>query len=231
MCGRFFLATPGPELARHFGLAAAPELPARFNVAPGQPVPLVRVAPDSGERVLEAPLWGLVPPWADDPRAGPRPINARAESAPASPLFRGALAARRGLVPADGFYEWQHVGRSARPFAVRPRAGGVLALAAVFEHWRRGDQELTSCAILTVPAAGPVAALDDRMPLVVAPRDYARWLDPELRDPAALAPLLAGSAVQDWITYPVDRRVNDVREDDPRLLEPERDLFSQAGAP
>src|SRR5690606_41753095 len=95
----------------------------------------------------------------------------------------------------------------------------------------RGGRELTSWAVRAVPAAGPVAAPHDRMPLVVAPRDYARWLAPELRDPAALAPLLAGSAVQDWITYPVDRRVNDVREDDPRLLEPERDLFSQAGAP
>jgi putative SOS response-associated peptidase YedK len=228
MCGRFFLATPGPELARQFGLAAAPDLPARFNIAPGQPVPLVRA--EEGARVLAAPRWGLVPPWADEPGSGRRPINARAETAADSPLFRAALAQRRGLVPADGFYEWQHAGRSARPFAVRPRDGGLLAFAAVFERWRRQGEELETCAILTVPAAGAVAPLHDRMPLVIAPADYTRWLDPALQDAGALAPLLAGDRAE-LVTYPVDRRVNDVREDDARLLEPERDLFSAGGAP
>jgi putative SOS response-associated peptidase YedK len=230
MCGRFFLATPGPELARHFGLAVAPDLPARFNVAPGQPVPLVRAEGPGAERVLAAPRWGLVPPWADDPGSGPRPINARAESAADSSLFRTALARRRGLVPADGFYEWQHVGRSSRPFAVRPSEGGLLAFAALYERWERGGEALETCAILTVPAAGAVRALHDRMPLRIAPADYGRWLDPALTDPTALAPLLAGDGSDGFVTYPVDRRVNDVREDDARLLEPERDLFSAGGA-
>jgi putative SOS response-associated peptidase YedK len=228
MCGRFFVATPGPELARHFGLAVAPDLPARFNVAPGQPIPMVRVR--DGERVLEAPRWGFVPAWAEDPAAGRRPINARVETAAGSPLFRTALAQRRGLVPADGFYEWQHVGRSARPFAIRPRDGGLLAMAALFERWQRGGETLESCAIVTVPAAGAVRPLHDRMPLFLAPADYARWLDPALDDPAMLAPLLAGHGAERLEAYPVDRRVNDVREDDARLVEPERDLFSAGGA-
>lgn len=229
MCGRFFLATPGPELARHFGLAAAPGLPARFNVAPGQPVPLVRI--EAGQRVLAAPRWGLVPAWAEDPASGRRPINARAESAASSPLFRAAFAHRRGLVPADGFYEWQHAGRSARPFAIHPRAGGLLAMGALFERWERGAETLETCAILTVPAAGVVRPLHDRMPLLLAPADYARWLDPTLDDPAALAPLLTGSGAEQLEAHPVDRRVNDVREDDAGLVEPERDLFSAGGAP
>jgi len=237
MCGRFFLATPGPELARHFGLAVAPDLPARFNIAPGQLVPLVRAEAEAG-RVLAAPRWGFVPAWADDPARKPsgssghgrRPINARAETVADSPLFRAALARRRGLVPADGFYEWQHVGRSARPFAVRPRDGGLLAMAAIFERRERAGEELETCAILTVPAAGAVRPLHDRMPLFLAASDYARWLDPDLQDPAAIAPLLAGSGAERLITYPVDRRVNDVREDDAALLEPERDLFSAGGA-
>ncbi len=228
MCGRFFLATPGPELARHFGLAAVPDVPPRFNVAPGQPVPLVRV--EGEQRVLAAPRWGLVPAWAADPASGRRPINARAETAAGSPLFRAALARRRGLVPADGFYEWQHAGRSARPFAIRPGAGGLLAMGALFERWQRGAEALESCAILTVPAAGAVRPLHDRMPLLLAPADYERWLDPALDDPAALAPLLAGRGAEGLVAHPVDRRVNDVREDDARLLEPERDLFTAGGA-
>jgi putative SOS response-associated peptidase YedK len=231
MCGRFFLATPGPELARHFGLAAAPDLPARFNVAPGQPVPLVRVAAGSpGARELAAPRWGFVPAWSEDPGSGRRPINARAETVADSPLFRAALAQRRGLVPADGFYEWQHVGRSARPFVVRPRERGLLAMAAIFERWAHGGAELETCAILTVPAAGAVRPLHDRMPLFVAPADHARWLDPALQDAAALAPLLRGTGAEQLEVYPVDRRVNDVREDDAGLIEPERDLFSAGGA-
>jgi putative SOS response-associated peptidase YedK len=229
MCGRFFLATPGPELARHFGLAAAPELPARFNVAPGQPVALVRV--EGARRVLSAPRWGFVPAWSEDPDRGRRPINARAESAAGSPLFRAALAHRRGLVPADGFYEWQHAGRSARPYAVRPQDGGLLALGALFERWERDGGALETCAIVTVPAAGAVGALHDRMPLLIAPADYGRWLDPALQDTDALAPLLAGRGAERLVAYPVDRRVNDVREDDAGLLARERDLFSAEGAP
>lgn|SRR5690606_1315543 len=224
MCGRFFLATPGPELARAFELAEAPELAPRFNVAPGQPVPLVRI--ERGARVLAAPRWGFVPGWAEDPDRGRRPINARAETVAGSPLFQRALAQRRGLVPADGFFEWQRAGRSSRPFAVRPQDGGLLAMAAIFERWRRGDVALETCAIVTVPAAGPVRALHDRMPLLLPREAWARWLDPALWDPDAIAALLAAPEPRALRTHPVDRRVNDVREDDPGLVEPERDLFS-----
>lgn len=230
MCGRFFLATPGPELARQFELAEAPALAPRFNVAPSQPVALVRVASPGGARELAAPRWGFVPAWADDPESGRRPINARVETIAASPLFRGALARRRGLVPADGFYEWQHVGRSARPFAIRPEGGRLLAMGAIFERWERGDVALETCAIVTVPAAGAVRALHDRMPFLVPRNAWARWLDPALQDPDAIAALLAAPDAPALVAQPVDRRVNDVREDDARLLEPERDLFSAGGA-
>lgn len=230
MCGRFFLATPGSELARHFGLAAAPAWAPRFNLAPGQPVPLVRAClqPDGRvERALVQPRWGLVPPWTADAARGRRPINARVEGAAESPLFRGALARRRGLLPADGFYEWQHAGRSSRPFAVRPREGGLLALAAIFERWEGEAGVLETCAVLTAPAAGAVAAIHDRMPVLVAPHDYERWLDPTLRDVTALG--LAPADPGRLVIHPVDRRVNDVREDDAGLVEPERDLFSAGG--
>jgi putative SOS response-associated peptidase YedK len=226
MCGRLFLSTPGPELARQFDLAEAPALAPRFNVAPGQPLPLVRAEGPAGRRVLAAPRWGFVPAWADDPGRSPRPINARWESAANSPLFRRALAQRRGLVPADGFYEWQHAGRSARPFAVARRDRALLALGAVFERWERGGATLESCAILTVPAASPVRALHDRMPLLVPREAWSAWLDPERREPPPIVPDAGAAALEVW---PVDRRVNDVREDDAALLAPERDLFSAGG--
>lgn len=232
VCGRFFLSVPGPDLARHFELAVQPADIARFNIAPGQPVPLIRLARESDPapgRVLAQPRWGFVPAWAKPPDGGRRPINARVETVASSPLFRAALARRRGLVPASGFYEWQHAGRSARPFAIRPRSGGLLAMAAIFERHEADDGALDTCAILTTEAAEPVRAIHDRMPLFVSREDYPQWLDPSVSDVRELATRLASGSVAPLETHPIDPRVNDVREDGPRLLEPARDLFSAGG--
>ncbi len=230
MCGRFFLSIPGAELARHFELAETPEDIARFNVAPGQTVPLVRSVPGpKAGRTLANPRWGFVPAWAKDPQRARRPINARCETVATSPMFRTAFARRRGLVPATGFYEWQHVGRSARPFAIRPRDGGLLGLAAIFDRQERDDGVLETCALLTTEAAAPVRAIHGRMPVWIPADAYGRWLDPSLRDAAALAPLLTAGSERPLEAYPIDPRVNDVREDDARLPEPARDLFTAGG--
>ena len=173
--------------------------------------------------------WGFVPRFAKDVRAGRRPINARAETVATSPLFRDAFARRRGLVPADGFYEWQHRGRSARPFALRVRGGALFAMAAIFEHCKTAEDELDSCAIVTTDANERVAPIHDRMPAILAPPDYALWLDPAVHEPERLLPLLQPCPAG-WIDlHPVSRRVNDVRCDDARLIEPERELFSPGG--
>ncbi len=249
MCGRFFLSKSAAEMVSHFDLAEVPVLAPRFNIAPTQLVPFVRqrrtepattlAVPRSepqasGEvhqaraRVLEARAWGFLPHFADSPRAGTRPINARAETLATSPLFRDAFARRRGLVPASGFYEWQHRGRSARPFAIRVRGGELFAMAALFDHWGAEDASLDSCAIVTSAANERVAPIHERMPVIVAPADYALWLDPAVRDAERLLPLLRPCPAE-WIDlHPVDRRVNDVRCDDAQLAEPERDLFSLA---
>jgi len=232
MCGRLFLAIPGPDLARHFELALQPADIARFNVAPGQTLPLVRATPDpDAGRVLANPRWGFVPAWAKDPERGRRPINARSETVASSPMFRAAFARRRGLVPASGFYEWQHAGRSARPFAIRPRDGSLLALAAIFDRHERDDAVLETCAILTTEAVAPVRSIHDRMPVFVPADAYAPWLDPSIRDATVLAPLLTAGSDTPLDAYPIDPRVNDVREDDAHLLEPARDLFSAGGLP
>jgi putative SOS response-associated peptidase YedK len=230
MCGRFFLSRSGAEIARHFDLATEPVLAPRFNIAPGQAIPVVRTrVGDEGERLLEMRNWGFVPRFAKDVRTGRRPINARAETVATSPLFRDAFAHRRGLVPADGFYEWQHRGRSARPFALRVRGGALFAMAAIFEHCETATDELDSCAIVTTDANERVAAVHDRMPAILEPTDYALWLDPAVREPERLLPLLRPCPAE-WIDLnPVSRRVNDVRCDDAQLLEAERDLFSTPG--
>jgi putative SOS response-associated peptidase YedK len=232
MCGRFFLSRSGAEIARHFGLAGVPELAPRFNIAPSQAVPLIRIqsgAATPPQRILSFPRWGIGAPFADDARPAAHPINARAETAASSPLFRAALARRRGLVPADGFYEWMHRGRSTRPFAIRVRGGELFAMAAIWERRPGQDGLLESCAILTCEANEVVRAIHGRMPVIVAPEHYEKWLDPEQRDPKALEPLLAPYPAEWMQLHPVDPRVNDPRVDDPRLVEPERDLFSMPG--
>lgn len=230
MCGRFFLSRSGAEVMQHFTLAEEPVLAPRYNIAPTQAVPVVRQRMRNAERVLELRRWGFDPGFGQAARSGPRPINARAETLATQPLFRAAFASRRGLVPADGFYEWQHRGRSARPFAVRVRGGALFAMAAL--HARREDETggVDSFAIVTTAANERIAAIHDRMPVILAPEDYAAWLDPAQCDLAALASLLRPCPAEWTESYPVDRRVNDVRCDDPTLPEPERDLFSLGGA-
>jgi len=227
MCGRFFLSKSNAEIARHFALAAEPALAPHFNIAPSQAVPVVRErARAPGVRVLELRRWGFAPGFAAARRARP-PINARAETVATSPLFREAFARRRGVVAADGFYEWQHRGRSARPFAVRVQGGALFGMAALWDRHGGADDAIGSCAIVTTEANARIAPIHDRMPLILAPDDYALWLDPSVTDPDRLLPLLRPCPAA-WIDlHPVDRRVNDVREDDARLVEPERDLFAQ----
>jgi putative SOS response-associated peptidase YedK len=226
VCGRFFLSSSSAEIARAFELRAAPDLPPRYNIAPGQEIALVRRG--RPERELALLRWGLVPSWARDPKLGARLLNARSESAAERPAFREALRRRRALVPANGFFEWQKARRSSRPFAVRVRAGSLFAMAALWERWRgRGGESLETCAILTTEANERVRPIHDRMPVILAPEHYAAWLDPDATEPEIRALLRPCPA--EWIDlHPVERLVNDVRRDGPDLIEPARDLFSEA---
>jgi putative SOS response-associated peptidase YedK len=220
VCGRFTLRRPGGEVARHFELQEVPELAPRYNAAPGQDVAVVR-AEATGMRRLEARHWGLVPPWADDPRVGSRMINARSESAERLPAFAEALRLRRCLVPADGFFEWVARGRERRAFHVRLPDDGLFGMAGLWETWRGpGGEIVESCAILTTAANTYLRRLHDRMPVILAPGDYARWLDPGQRAPAALRPLLRPYPDGALLLAPVGPRVNRVENDDPDCLAP-----------
>jgi len=166
--------------------------------------------------------WGLVPSWAKDPAAGPRPINARVESLVDRPHFAGALANRRCLVPVDGFYEWgpgPGGGAIRRPHFLAPADGSVLAIAGVWDRWGGPDAEpLVSCALVTTEANDDVASLHDRMPACLERGDWDEWLDPTNRDEAALLDLLRLQAPGRLAVRPVSRRVNSTANDGPELL-------------
>lgn len=218
MCGRFGLFATPELLAEFFALAEPPaELPPRYNLTPGQAVACVRE--QGGRRRLAALQWGLIPFWAKDPTIGRRLVNARLDSLAAKPAFREAWRRRRCLIPASGFYEWSEPrGGRKRPHFVSPSAGPLLALAGLWERWRTpaGDT-LETCVIVTTDATAQLAAVHDRMPLLVPAAAQALWLDPEssLEQVAQLAaepPPLEVRAV--------GLAVNDPKNDDATLIEP-----------
>lgn len=219
MCGRFTLAEPPDELVEVFSVPPLDfELRPRFNVAPGQDA--LVVAEDRRGRRMGMLRWGLVPVWAGEP--GSPFVNARAETAWRTRSFREAFLRRRCLVPADGFYEWRRDEAGKTPFLFRPARGGVLALAAVWEHWEGpGHPARDGFAILTVEASEDVAPVHDRMPALVAPADFPLWLD-RGSAPERLRELLAPAAAGTLLSHPVSRRVNSVHEDDSGLMEPAR---------
>lgn len=237
MCGRYAASRSPDDLAEEFEvdrIDLREQLEPDWNVAPTKPVPAVLVRRDrtSGavQRRLSVLRWGLVPSWAKDLRIGSKLINARVESVHEKPAFRRAFAARRCLLPADGYYEWYGEVRGRKqPFFIRPRDGGVLAMAGLYEIWR--DPEVSddddpaafvwSCSVLTTTAEDSLGHLHDRMPMTVDRAGRERWLDPAAgEDPDALRSLLVPAAPGRLEAYPVSPLVNDVRTNGPRLVEP-----------
>ena len=200
MCGRYLLAEDAELLAAQFNLEVTPRgLRPRYNVAPSQPVPAVGAKAGGGKFGLVEMRWGFVPRFAKSPTDGPRPINARSETAATSLAFRASFAARRCLLPASGFYEWRRDGKLKIPYCFRPRDGEPpLAFAALWDRWAGVDGEpLYSVAILTTSANGVMRPFHDRMPCLIPPEHYGAWLDPEASR-GVLAGLLA-PADDDWL--------------------------------
>ena len=211
--------TPASRLAEQFLPGEPLSVAPRYNIAPSQPVLAVRTSPAAGRREFAMPRWGLVPAWARDATIGNRLINARAETVSEKPAFRRAFRERRCLIPADGFYEWKKEGAGKRPFYVRRRDGAPFAFAGIWERWEgTGGEAVETCAILTTEPNELLAPLHDRMPLIVPPEEYGRWLDPSLRAPERLAPLLRPFPSAALEAFPVGREVNNPRADDPSLI-------------
>ncbi|MBP7000454.1 SOS response-associated peptidase [Amaricoccus sp.] len=186
MCGRYMITSSFDAMACLFEADIGPLGPeeARLNVSPTEAIPAV--VPVAGGRRIEAMRWGLPPPWRSAPKQPPLLINARAETLATAPAFREAARERRCLIPADGFYEWSG-GKGARvPWSIRPRAGGPIAFAGVWQAWGRPGERIPTCAIVTCPANARLAAIHDRMPVVIAPGDFALWLGEAGRGAARL---------------------------------------------
>jgi len=221
VCGRFTLTSSPERLAQRFGLDAVQPLAPRFNIAPTQEVATIRVRAEAGGRVLEMRRWGLVPAWARDPRVGNRMINARSETVAERPAFRTAFRLRRCLVPADGFYEWAGGPGPRQPYHIGLADGSPFAIAGLWECWSGpGDAVIASCTLLTTRANERVSAVHHRMPVVLEPEDYARWLDPTVREPDRLSDLLRPLPPERVVLHPVSRHVNDPRHDDPSCVAP-----------
>jgi len=222
VCGRFGLFVTPELLEQYFGLAepASTSLPARYNITPGQAVAAIRE--HDGRRRLDALTWGLVPFWAKDAAIGRRLINARLEGISEKPAFREAWSRRRCLIPASGFYEWgeaERGGKRKRPYFIAPAREPLLALAGLWERWRTpaGDK-LETCVIVTIEASPELAAIHDRMPLLVPRAAQATWLDPRtsLADLAELAREIPALQIRR-----VGLAVNDPRNDNETLIEAE----------
>jgi putative SOS response-associated peptidase YedK len=216
MCGRYELSSHPAAIALAFGLPLPPVVPPRYNIAPMQQVPIVRLNAE-GERELMFVRWGFVPRWAKDPSIGARMINARAETVSTRYAFHNAYARHRCLLPANGFYEWRATHSGKQPMHIGMADGHPFGLAGVYERWLSPDGEvLDTCAIVTTAASASLRDVHDRMPVIVPASDYGRWLDSSTPD---VADLLGG-----WTgplhVYPVSTRVNAVRNDDPQLCAP-----------
>lgn len=212
MCGRYAIISV-PELIRALlRYVEHPNFPPRYNVAPTQPVPVVRLT--DGVRHFALVRWGLLPSWVKDPKSFSLLINARGETAAEKPAFRAAMKRRRCLLPADGFYEWQRDGERKRPFFIRQKSEAPFAMAGLWETWTGPNgEELESAAIVTTAANETLRPIHDRMPVIVPPELFDLWLDTAVNDEKAASAVIA-PAPDDLLTaYEISTAVNRVAND------------------
>lgn len=226
MCGRYTLAVRVNVLQPLFDLAEPPPAPVqaqmalpRYNIAPTQPVLVVRQGPD-GRRHASWVRWGLIPPGARDPKVGAKLINARAETLFTQPAFRDAARHRRCLVPTDGFFEWRKIGARKQPYHVRAPDGGVWAMAGIWSTWQDEEGEpVETCSVITTTPNQTLSGLHDRMPVFVPPEQYELWLDPQEVLPNRLDGLLVSAPETALVMVPVADTVNRVKNQGAECLE------------
>jgi putative SOS response-associated peptidase YedK len=219
MCGRFVQHSHPEVYASAFELDSLSAAAPRYNLAPTQQVLVVRKADERRELV---PLrWGLIRSWSKGPESGYSMINARAETVDTKPAYRTAFKHRRCLIPTEGFYEWKKKGRTKTPFLIRRKDGEPFGMAGLWERWHgKDDETIESCTIIVTEANALVRDLHDRMPVIVAPEDYAAWLDPQNTDAEGLRKMLPPADSAPWTLVEVSRKVNSPKNDSPDLIEP-----------
>jgi putative SOS response-associated peptidase YedK len=219
MCGRFVITSSPEALRRLFGYQEQPNLPARYNIAPTQPVPVV-LAERSGRKFMLM-RWGFLPAWAKDPKKFGLVINARSESVQEKPAFKNAIRRRRCLIPADGYYEWHDMGARKRPLFVYPAKGGPIAFAALWETWiGPNGEEVDTVAIATTAASKDLATFHPRMPVTIEPKAYELWLDCHNVEADVATSLLIAPPQGMFAWHEVPTLANSVANDDARLIAP-----------
>lgn len=218
MCGRYRLTAKERYLRDHFGLDDDPYWTPRWNIAPTQQVAVVRRPPKDGARTFSQMGWGLIPSWAKDASIAAHTINAMGETLAGKPAFKESLRQRRCLIPADGFYEWKrHLRGCKQPFNIGLKDGSVFAFAGLWDCWLNlaTGGPLETCTIITTTPNSILSDVHDRMPVILRPEDYDLWLDPAMRNPARVLPLLAPFDAREMRKYPVSPFVNRVENDGP----------------
>jgi putative SOS response-associated peptidase YedK len=216
MCGRYRLSRTEKQIAEHFEIAEEIEWSPRYNIAPAQPVAVVRQNPERPVRQFSKMRWGLIPFWAKDANIGYKLINTRAETVAEKPAFRESFKIRRCLIPGDGFYEWKKVGKSKQPFHFGMRDNSIFAFAGIWDRWKNPQGEvIETCSILTTTPNLLCADVHDRMPVILPVGHYDLWLDPGFKGTDDLKELLHPFEAKLMKRYPVNTRVNLVRNDDP----------------
>jgi len=234
MCGRYRLSRRKQIIEEHFdSISGEEDWSPRYNIAPTQPIPVIRQNPKEPVRELSLMRWGLIPSWAEDASGAARMINASSETAATKPAFRDSMKDRRCLIPADGFYEWVRTGKAKQPFCFEVNQGQLFAFAGLWDRWKDPSGHwVKSCSILTTTPNAVVSAIHDRMPVILDRVAYDLWLDPGMTNVAAVSELLKPYDARQMRCYPVSTRVNHVVNDDEEcsapveVAETQRWLFS-----
>lgn len=216
MCGRYNLIATGQQIMDHFRLLSLPAHNPDYNIPPGQKI-LAVVQLEDGSNGAVNLHWGLIPSWAKDRAISSRLINARAETLTEKPSFKKAYRHRRCLIPATGFFEWHATEAGKQPYHIYRQDKGVFAFAGIWEHWEHDQETVYSCSIITAAANSKMAPIHDRMPVIIMPDDYTRWLDKK-NTAVEIADFLAADAYRAMQISPISTRVNNPQHNDENCL-------------
>jgi putative SOS response-associated peptidase YedK len=222
MCGRYRLSRRKQIIEEYFDAADwQDDWSPRYNIAPTQPVPVIRQHPKEPIRQISTMRWGLIPHWSKDASSAASTINARSETAATKPAFRDPLKFRRCLIPADGFYEWQRTGTAKQPYCFEVNEGELFGFAGLWDGWKNAEgQWIKTCSILTTTPNAVTSAIHDRMPVILDRESYDLWLDPGMTDVQVVSEFLKPYDAKFMRCYPISSRVNTVGNDDAECSRP-----------
>ncbi len=200
----------------HFKLLSVPAHKPDYNIPPGQKILAIVQLEEENNRAVNL-HWGLIPSWSKDSKISSHLINARAETLTEKPSFKNAYRQRRCLIPATGFFEWQATTNGKQPYHIHKQENALFAFAGVWEHWEHQQETIYSCTIITTAANDKIAPIHNRMPVIIAPDDYNRWLDKKITA-IEITDFLAADAYHAMLVTPISTRINNPLHNDESCL-------------